>query len=101
LSYKINSEAPLEFVRGLRDVEVKEDAKVRLECELNRPDSKVEWFKDGEKLDLSDPNIKVESDGPVYRLTISGARLSDAAKYTVRTSGPTTSGKLFISGKDF
>lgn len=82
-------ETPLEFITPLKNVNCTEDDRIVLECELNKPDDKIQWYRDGEPIDpAQDDNIVIEKDGNKHRLIIKSARPSDGAKYSIKTSGP-------------
>jgi hypothetical protein len=50
---------------------------------------------------LNDNNIKIKSEGKIHSLTLLKVDMSHAAKYTVKTSGPSSSGSLYVEGKYF
>jgi|688.fasta_scaffold759358_2 titin len=95
----IISEAPLEFVRTLTDIELKENQTAKFECELNKSGETVKWFRNGEPINFNDSNITIKSDGKVHSLTLKKCDSSHAAKYTVKTTGPSSSGSLYVEGK--
>ncbi len=90
-------EAPLEFLKPLRDVHLKENETITLECELNKENETVKWLKDGEIIEPCS-NIKIEHDGKVHRLIISNSKPSDAARYQVKATGASTHCNTFING---
>ncbi|XP_026074729.1 obscurin-like protein 1 isoform X19 [Carassius auratus] len=51
-----------------------------LSCELSRPNGKVTWFKDGQKLQESE-NIKLKTEGPYRRLKILRSGVEDSGEY--------------------
>lgn len=64
-------EAPLEFVRPLVDVELKENQTATFECELNKPGETVRWYKNGELIEPDNKDIIVRSDdGRVHQLVL-------------------------------
>lgn len=83
----------------MTDVELKENQTAKFECELNKSGETVKWFKNGEPIDLNDNNIKIKSDGNIHSLTLLKVDMTHAAKYTVKTSGPSSSGSLYVEGK--
>ena len=100
INYKIiiNEEAPLEFVRTLNDIELKENQTAKFECELNKPGEIVKWFRNSEPINLEDKNIMINSEGVVHSLVIKRVETSYAAKYTIKTSGPSSTGSLYVEG---
>lgn len=90
----------MEFVRPLSDIELKENQSAKFECELNKSGETVKWLKNGEPIDLNDSNIVIKSDGKVHTLSLKKVDSSHAAKYTVKTSGPSSNGSLYVEGKD-
>lgn len=92
-------EAPLEFVKPLHDIEVKEAQTARFECELNKPGEKVKWYRGDKKLEPDNKNVFIESDGKVHTLVLKNVNADDAAKYYAKTSGPSTSANLYVEGK--
>lgn len=92
-------EAPLEFVRPLHEVEVKENQTARFECELNRAGEKVRWFKHDKRVEPDNKHIFIEEDGKVHRLILKNVNPEDAAKYYAKTSGPSTSATLYVEGR--
>lgn len=92
-------EAPLEFVRPLTEIELKENKTAIFECELNRDGEKVKWFKNGEPIEPDGKHVIVKADGKVHQLIIKNCDPNDAAKYSAKTSGPSSSAHLYIEGK--
>uniref|UniRef100_A0A672M0W4 Obscurin-like protein 1 n=1 Tax=Sinocyclocheilus grahami TaxID=75366 RepID=A0A672M0W4_SINGR len=56
-----------------------------LSCELSRPNGKVTWFKDGQKLQESE-NIKLKTEGPYRRLKILRSGVEDSGEYVCDTA---------------
>lgn len=93
-------EAPLEFVRPLHDLELKENQTAVFECELNRPGETVKWFKNDQLIKPDNKNVIIETDGNVHRLILKKITADDAARYYAKTaSGPSTSASLYVDGK--
>uniref|UniRef100_A0A671T4K2 Obscurin like cytoskeletal adaptor 1b n=1 Tax=Sinocyclocheilus anshuiensis TaxID=1608454 RepID=A0A671T4K2_9TELE len=65
------TEPPVMIVYPKEDVHLDRyvPEEIVLSCELSRPNGKVTWFKDGQKLQESE-NIKLKSEGPYRRLKI-------------------------------
>ena len=80
---------------------------VKLQCKVDNPDARVEWYKDGKPVSKSDPNILIESDKGVQTLTIKEAELEHAGKYTCKIEklgkegDNETSCLITIGGKKF
>lgn len=91
-------EAPLEFVKPLQDIELKENQTARFQCELNRPGEKVKWYKGDKRIEPDNKNIFIESDGKVHTLVLKNINADDASKYSIKTSGPSSSASLFVEG---
>jgi titin len=89
-------EAPLEFIRHLGEIELRENQTAVFECELNKPNEKVKWFKNGEPIEIDGVNVIAKSDGKVHQLIIKKCDLKDAAKYTCKTAGPTSSAAIYV-----
>lgn len=89
------TEAPLEFVRTLTDIELKENQPATFECELNKEDEKVTWFKAGKPIEASE-HVVIRSAGRVHKLTLKKTEPDSAGKYTVKTRGPSSYACLFI-----
>ena len=88
-------EAPLEFVRTLSDKELKENQTATFECELNKANVPVTWYRNGEPL-KNDKDIAIQVAGHVHKLVLKNCDPNCAAKYTVKTSGPSSSALLYI-----
>ena len=86
----------MEFIRNLTDIELKENQTAKFECELNKSEVSVKWFRNGEPINPDDKNVTIKSDGKVHSLTLKKVDASHAAKYTVKTVGPSSSGSLYV-----
>ena len=89
-------EAPLEFVRPLADVELKENQTAMFECELNKSDETVRWYRNGEFIEPDGQNIIAKSEGKLHQLILKKVDAADAVKYTCKTSGPSSSALLYV-----
>ncbi|XP_042333180.1 obscurin isoform X8 [Sceloporus undulatus] len=72
---------PVLFQQELQNREAKEGSKVRLSCELNKPDLPVQWMKGNEVLQASD-KYEFKQRGTVAELVIRDAKMTDAGEYT-------------------
>ncbi len=85
-------------MRHLQDIELKENQTAKFECELNKSGETVKWYRNGELIEPDDSNVIIKSDGKVHTLTLKKCDASHAAKYTVKTSGPSSNGSLYVEG---
>ena len=93
------AEEPLEFVRPLENIEVKElPATVKLECELTIAFSQVEWMKNGRPLKLTNRH-QVMAEGKVHRLIIKDICAEDDAQYSVVAKNKSSTADLTIEGE--
>uniref|UniRef100_A0A3P8VHJ7 Obscurin like cytoskeletal adaptor 1a n=1 Tax=Cynoglossus semilaevis TaxID=244447 RepID=A0A3P8VHJ7_CYNSE len=86
----------MEFLVNIRVmiVEPKDDVvmegyiseEIHLQCELSRSSGKVQWFKDGQKVEMSN-SIQLLSEGPYRRLTIPCGSADDSGEYVCKTNG--------------
>jgi titin len=90
-------ELPLGFDEGLKDIEKQEGETAILEAVINRPGADVIWFKDGKKIDFSDPRFeqKVDKEGRI-QLIIKPCVLDDEATYEAKVGTKKTQGKLRV-----
>ena len=89
LASLIVEEEPIVFVKKLEDQVCKEiPGIVKFECELNKANVNVNWFKDGKPLSV-DYNDKYEvvKEGTKYFLIINKVDGSDAGSYTISIPG--------------
>ncbi len=91
------SEIPVSFTVPLQDKECFVEEEVTLTCEMNKPDQKVQWLKNG-KVIKADKRTKITVKGTVHTLTYPKSALDDTAEYTVKLGDLTTSGKLTVKG---
>jgi titin len=91
-------EAPLEFVRQLADVEVKEGQTATFECELNKADEPVRWFSNGTEIKPDGKRVIARCDGKVHTLTVKKCDAADAAKIACKTAGPSSNANLYVEG---
>ncbi|XP_027867263.1 obscurin-like protein 1a [Xiphophorus couchianus] len=68
-----------------------------LYCEVTHPFAKVTWFKNGEKLQVSD-GLNIQSDGKMRRIVIQSAEASDSGVYTCQTSGDVIKFNVDVEG---
>lgn len=93
------SEAPAEFKSKLNEKIVKEDDSVEFECEVSKPQVKVKWSLNGERL-VENENIKLTADGNKRILKIRKCALSDNGTVSCILPGDNfTSANLIVEGK--
>ncbi|XP_039525086.1 obscurin-like protein 1 [Pimephales promelas] len=88
LIFKVNvREPPVMIVYPKEDVHLDRNVpeEIVLSCELSRPNGKVTWFKDGQKLQESE-NIKLKTEGPYRRLKILRSGVEDSGEYVCDTA---------------
>ncbi|XP_037395274.1 obscurin-like protein 1 isoform X7 [Pygocentrus nattereri] len=88
LIFKVNvREPPVMIVYPKEDVHLDRHVpeEIVLSCELSRPNGKVTWLKDGQKLQESE-NIKLKTEGPYRRLKILHSRVEDSGEYVCDTA---------------
>ena len=91
-------DAPLDFVRKLADVEVGELPGVAvLECELNKPDIPVKWFRDNKPL-APGKKYKMMDEGTVHKLEITDVDGEDEGNYYVVAGGLKSDANVFVEG---
>merc|ERR1712142_796150 len=90
-------ERPLGFEEGLKDLEKTEGETAVLEAVINRPGADVLWFKDGKKIDFSDPRFeqKQDKDGRI-QLIIKPCVMDDEATYEAKVGTKKTSCKFRV-----
>jgi len=89
------TEAPLEWIRTLKDIELKENQTATFECEINKDDVPVQWFKNGQKLVPSD-NVVIKSVGRVHRLTLKNCLPETGGKYSCKPPGLSSQAQLYL-----
>ncbi|XP_051566120.1 obscurin-like protein 1 [Myxocyprinus asiaticus] len=88
LIFKVNvREPPVMIVYPKEDVHLDRlvPEEIVLSCELSRPNGKVTWYKDGQKLQESE-NIKLKMEGPYRRLNILRSGVEDSGEYVCDTA---------------
>lgn len=74
---------PIRFLKPLEDKEATVEDTVTLACEVNKDNTKAEWFKDGLPLKVND-KFRVSRDGRRHQLVISDLKLEDEAQYSCK-----------------
>uniref|UniRef100_A0A670YQ26 Ig-like domain-containing protein n=1 Tax=Pseudonaja textilis TaxID=8673 RepID=A0A670YQ26_PSETE len=89
---------PVVFNQELQNKEAQEGNKVRLTCELNKPDVPVQWMKGNVVLEAGD-KYEFKQRGPVAELVIRDAKLSDAGEYICKSGDLKTSARVEVTGR--
>ena len=94
-------EEKIEFVRHLENVVVTSlPDTAQFECELSRPNVKVQWTKSGKPL-LPDHKFDIAMDGAVHRLGIRDVTgQDDVTEYSATIRGLASKASLDIQGDD-
>lgn len=97
-----STEPPVMIVYPKEDVHLDRyvPEEIVLSCELSRPNGKVTWFKDGQKLRESE-NIKLKTEGPYRRLKILRSGIEDSGEYVCDTADDSIFFNLNIKGIKF
>ena len=92
------AEVAIEVTIPLSDIETVEHKTVTFECELNKPNKEVTWYKDGTALSVADAHYKITTEDFKYTLTVVDCNLDDGAEYTMKIGDVSTSAKLIVEG---
>lgn len=94
------AEEKIEFVRELENVVVTElPGTATFECELSRPNVKVQWMKAGSPISPSH-KYDIKMDGAVHRLVIRDVTGSDdVTEYSATVRGLTSKASLALQGE--
>lgn len=94
------AEEKIEFIRHLENVIVSElPGTATFECELLRPNVKVQWLKGGKPI-VPDHKYDVKMDGAVHRLVIRDVVGSDdVTEYSATVRGLTSKASLDLQGE--
>ena len=91
-------ERPLEFLKPLQDQDVMETQTATLETEVNLPDRKAKWLKNGKPI-KTNGRYEMISEGTVHKLLIKDCVLDDEAEYTVQIGDNSSSATVFVEGE--
>uniref|UniRef100_A0A3Q2XJI3 Obscurin-like protein 1 n=1 Tax=Hippocampus comes TaxID=109280 RepID=A0A3Q2XJI3_HIPCM len=85
--FKVTIRPPVMIVYPKEDVHLERHVpeEIILSCELSRSNGVVSWYKDGQKLQMSE-NIKLDVQGPYRRLKILTSRVEDSGEYVCDTA---------------
>ena len=92
------TELPAELVAPLPDSrQVLESKSITLECEVSKPDRPAKWLKDGQPLDPTHFDVRVE--GTKHFIVIPSASLDDGGKFTIKVENAESTGTITVKGK--
>ena len=92
------SETPVEFIRHLENQTVTEiPGVVTFECELSKPNIKVQWQRGDQPL-LSSDKYNIQMEATVHRLIIREVDGQDVSEYTALARGKTSKAALLVQG---
>lgn len=110
---------PIEFIKSLTGARVNENDTVNFNCELNKPNINVKWFRDGEliqngisfsylfyrkcyKVFVLDEHFEIQAKGPIHTLTIHNVAWNEGGEYKcIADGGAKTSATLLVKGNEF
>ena len=96
-----NAEESIVFTKDLRDVKVtKLPSSASFECELNRSNVPVTWYKDDQPLRRSQ-RLSLDAEGRVHRLTLKNVESADEAVYSVVAKSARSAAKLSVQCECF
>lgn len=70
---------------------------MNLQCSLNKPDVKVTWYKDGQKI-VPSKNLKVRVSTYTHQLVFTEVTLKDAGVYKCVAGDVSTEATLTVEG---
>ncbi|KAH9498303.1 hypothetical protein Btru_006488 [Bulinus truncatus] len=88
-------ELPVEFTKPLQDIEVIEHQPLILTCEVNKPNLKATWQKDGKPL-LEEEGLQILRSESTHTLKIDDAVLDDEAVYKCIVKDRKTSARVTV-----
>ena len=88
---------PADFTKKLTNVDVDEFQRVELQCETNRENLPVDWFKDGKPLEAND-QINFENQGKVHSLILHEVLKDQQGSYScqIKSNGKSTAATLKV-----
>ena len=92
------TEAPVEFIRPLKEVQVTEKESATLECEVSKPDLVAKWFLDDQEITGSD-RVELVVYSTIHQLIIHSANLEDEGKYSIMVEGKKCVTTLLVDGR--
>lgn len=89
-------EIPVEFLQKLNNITVKERETAEFECELNKENAQVKWFKGGLEILPNDNKYKYIADGCKYKLQVLDCELDDINDYAISFRGRKCAARLDV-----
>lgn len=86
------------LVRGLQEVEAKEQGTASMDVELSHAEVEGSWTRDGLRLQPG-PKCHLAVQGPVHILTLSALQPQDSGLVAFRAEGVHTSARLIVTGE--
>lgn len=83
-------------MKPLKEIEIKENQSARFDCELNKSNQTVSWFHNGERIEKNDKNVTFIDKGKCHSLIVKKCDLNHIGRYTMKTTGPSSSASLYI-----
>lgn len=84
-------------MRGLQEVEAREQGTATMDVELSHTDVEGSWTRDGLRLQPG-PTCQMAVRGPTHTLTLSGLRPQDSGLVAFKAEGVHTSARLTVMG---
>ena len=89
----------MDIIKPLADQTVsKMNTDVTFTCELNKPNTKVVWYKGRTSISADDTKYTIGNDGCVYHLTVKGVKPDDESDYTMNFKDKKSTAELFVDG---
>lgn len=88
---------PADFTKKLANIETVEFQRIEFQCETNRENIPVNWFKDGKPIEASE-NISLEDQDKLHSLIIHEVLVNDQGNYTcqIKSNGKTTAATMKV-----
>ena len=88
---------PADFTKKLQNIDTQEFQTVEFQCETNRDNLPVEWFKDGKPIEDNE-HYSIEDNGQVHKLIIHDVLTTDQGSYScqIKANGKGTSATLKV-----
>ncbi len=82
----------------LSDQVVMETKTATFNCELNKPNQTVTWYKDDFELTLEDAHYKISNEECQYSIQIFNCSLDDTSGYSINAGDVSSSATLTVKG---
>lgn len=88
---------PADFTKKIQNLEIEEFKSVEFQCETNRDNLPVEWFKDSKLIEQNE-HYKLQNNGKTHSLIINDILMNDQGSYTcqIKSNGKTTTASLKV-----